>query len=412
MPPKKSPSKKGSKSGSAAKKKPGRPKGAKNKKPKADRGEDTSDSAKKKKPGIYYEDWVGSDSMSDSSVGTAGSPRDSAPSRKKAKIQEDASNRKNSGAESPRTYDLFFGTPEVRANADQVKKSFTAEEEHVREMYAHDPVLQDKVYNCAVQNDFATPDTIINSEAGTKLLGTPGIAAATTRFLTARARVLTSGVTIESRFVKADVDELDGGFGPLVKKLAQFKNKEKSIAGLKLSSLGFDGTIERFPHFITCIFAALEGPIMDGASFGNVRNQIKTCCDPILEGRNKEFCFHFGGKVVEELWRLSGLPGPEFSRSVPTAVQLAFSHVNPTILASSKRAPSKKDSGAQKKKLTPEETDAMRRLPGFIPQEVFSGMSKEEIGQYFCPFQNYHITCTNSACKFSHDSTKPLYGKK
>jgi hypothetical protein len=91
-------------------------------------------------------------------------------------------------------------------------------------------------------------------------------------------------------------------------------------------------------------------------------------------------------------------------------VQLAFSLVNPVFLE--KKEEKKPGPGVAKEKLTQEEAESLRRLPGFIPSEEFSKMGKEEVGRYYCPFANYHMTCANSQCKFSHDSSKPLYGKK
>jgi hypothetical protein len=406
-----------SKSKAAPKKRPGRPRSSQSKsKPKKKAPVD-----KRKKPkAIYYEDYVSESSDSADSAEDSG---DSAPPAKKSKKSKSDFKFDKSGVESPRIYDLFYGKPEVNANADRVRATFTPEEDHVSQMYAGNPVLQSQVYNCAVENGFGDVETISRFKSNTTLSGTPGIVAATIDFLTARRKALTSGSVIEEKFSDDTFDLLDGGIGLMMRRLAPWKNKEETPKTLKLSLLGYDGSVEKFPHFLACIFAALDGPVRDSTDFGNLRNQLKACCADILrdrikkKDRSKEFCYHFGRKLVEQLWKHSLLTGKAFGEKVPSAVQLAFSLVNPVFFEEkeSESQPGKKGdpaAGTDRKDYSGDRFRELQKMPGWIPQKIYKTMSKAEIGKFACPFFIRSETCTNDKCPYGHSKSLPLYVNK
>jgi hypothetical protein len=406
MPSKKSSAMKKTRSRVAPKKKPGqykKPKGKTQAKSKTKKRSDGGRTKTPKPKPIYYEDYVSSESE-DSDVSSKDSGDSARLSRNRKKSKSDFD---KTGVESPRTYDLFFGKPEVNANAEKMKATFTPQEEHVRQMYADDPDLQSKVYSCAVENDFGSVQTISRFRNGTALTGTPGVVAATIDFLIARREALNSGSAVEDRFSDETFDLLEDGVGVLMKRIAPWKNAEKTLKSLKLSSLGYDGSVEKFPHFIACIFAALDGPVLDGASFDNLKNQLKVSCSSILEDGTKEFCYHFGRKLVEQLWKHRFLVGKAFGEKVPQAVHLAFSLVNPIFLEKGK---SKATSAEVDAKKSPRDRfKELESMPGWIPPKVYKSMTKEQLGKFACPWFIRNNTCKNTECSYGHSKSLPLY---
>jgi hypothetical protein len=96
-----------------------------------------------------------------------------------------------------------------------------------------------------------------------------------------------------------------------------------------------------------------------------------------------------------------------FLEKVPGSVQMALSDMDPEFFASDAKDETKKtkeeDNMVQKKKK--KHIDELAKIPGWIPNEIFKGMSKEEVGKFTCPFQLRFNKCENMQCLYSHDRT-------
>jgi hypothetical protein len=107
--------------------------------------------------------------------------------------------------------------------------------------------------------------------------------------------------------------------------------------------------------------------------------------------------------------------GDHFLAQVPDAVQLARANVNPKFLrkppvseelddkvtVDTRKAPTAVDREKERK-------EKLKKMPGWIPTEIFKSMTKEEIGKWACPWFIKNSTCTKEDCPYVHSKSKPL----